>query len=83
MMNYYGWRMGGPVFGAGWLLGIIFWVALGLLFILLIKRLMYHKSEDGVKSEPGGETALDILKKRYAKGEISSKEFGSMKKEIE
>ena len=31
----------------------------------------------------GGESALDILKKRYVSGEITREEFEQMKKEIE
>ena len=62
----------------GWFGGIfmMFWPILFLvvLFYLLNKN-------DGVKSQ-GGETALDILKKRYAKGEISKEEFEERKKDL-
>jgi putative membrane protein len=85
-MNYYGWGMMGPFFGGGWVLGAIFWIILGILFIFLVVKLISGAARDRSESENGNEerqeTALQILKKRYAKGEITLKEFENMKKDI-
>jgi putative membrane protein len=72
MMHWdYGWGMG---FGLGWLYMILFWVLLILGILYLVKLIA-----GGAKKEGKGETALDILKKRYARGEISKEEFDRMK----
>jgi putative membrane protein len=51
---------------------IFFWVMLLLICISLVRK--------GRSNEK--ETAEEILKKRYARGEISQEEFARMKKEI-
>lgn len=43
----------------------------------------WQDSGQNQKSGGGSETALDILKKRYARGEISKEEFEQMKKDLE
>ncbi len=59
---------------------MLFWVILivGVFFFLfwLVKR---GKGDSGDKRE---ESAHEILKKRYARGEISREEFEEMKREL-
>jgi len=68
----YGWGM-----GFGWIFMIVFW-ALVILGVIYFVRL-YAGGSKNSKSE---ESAIDILKKRYAKGEISKEEFEARKKDI-
>ncbi len=70
----YGWGMG---FGLGWLLMIIFWIIVILGVVYLIKLIA-----GGTKKEEKAETALDILKKRYVRGEISKEEFEKIKDDL-
>lgn len=69
----YGWGM-----GFGWLFMIIFWALVILGIVYLVKLAV-----GGSKKQEKEETALDILKKRYAKGEISKKEFEEKKKTLQ
>jgi putative membrane protein len=72
MMGY-----GGPILGWVWM--ILFWAALILVVIWLFKQV---KGPDAEAKE-AQETPLDVLKKRYARGEISKEEFTERKKDIE
>jgi len=60
----------------GWLSMLIFWVLLILGVIALIRYLV----RSGQSRED--KTPLDILKERYARGEINKKEFEEKKKDL-
>jgi putative membrane protein len=69
----WGWRMMGFM---GPFMMIIFWIVTVVVIVLIVR---WIKNSTG---HVQGESALDILKKRYAKGEISKEEFENMKKDV-
>lgn len=74
--NDYGWGVGGMLdWYGGWFMMIVFWV-LVIAFIAWVAR---ETTGNNSKSSSG---ALDILKERYAKGEINQAEFKAKKKDI-
>ena len=76
--NNYGPGMMG--WGAGGFLGPIVMVLFWVLIILGIVYLVRYIS--GSKTSVQGESALYIVKKRYAKGEITKEEFEKLKEDL-
>ena len=63
-----------------------FFLSLVLIFILIVAIVAAVKWLWGPKAPMilrGGEGALDVLKKRYARGEITKEEFERIKRDIE
>ena len=84
----YGWGHGPGMmdwgFGMGWLGFIvmgIFWILIIVAIIFLIRWLVVS-SRGGSHSQKSEETAIEILKKRYAKGEINREEFEEIKRDL-
>lgn len=73
--------MGGPGFLFGGFFGFIFWILVACLVVGFLAHLSSSNS-DSNDEETDDDNAMSILKKRYAKGEITSHEFEKMKKDI-
>lgn len=66
----------GPLLKYGWILQILILIALIIIFWWLSKGEKF-----GYKTNTK-EPPLDIIKKRYARGEITKKEFDKLKKDL-
>lgn len=68
-------------YGHGW--GMGWWWIIGLILVIaavwIVVKSMNPNSDSGQKT---GKSALDILKERYARGEIYKKEFEERKKNL-
>ena len=75
--GYPGYWGGGSMGIFGFLLMLIWW-ALVIAAVVLFARWLWRVSNQGGM----GKSALDVLKERYAKGEIDKKEFEERKKTL-
>ena len=86
--DYGGWGMMGPGMMGNWGMGwfgmifmMIFWVLVIVALVFLIKWLI-QTSSGGKTAEQKDSRAAEILKERYAQGEIDKAEFESKKKDL-
>lgn len=64
-------------FGGGWMM-IFWWVLIIALVIIIINALFNSKNQNTSK-----ETLLEILKRRYANGEIDKEEYEERKRDLQ
>jgi len=76
MMGGYGWGGGG---GFG-IIGMLLWWVLIVLGIVLIAKWLFSGGPGGGRT--AGDRALEILKERYARGEIDKNEFEQKKRDL-
>ena len=66
--------------GWGWGFGMmLFWAFIIVLIVILVRSMSSRSNEINKKQEK----PLDILKRRYASGEIDKAKYEEMKKDIE
>ena len=85
----YGWHMGPGDMMSGWGMGwmhmifmIVFWGLVIVTLVFLIKWLAGAPRGGSQPSGSGKSNALDILKERYARGEIDKTEFDEKKMDL-
>ncbi len=74
-MNEYGWGWGGMMLGM-----VLFWALVVAGIVTLVRCAIGRGSARGHER---GNKALDILKERYARGEIEREEFEQKKRDLE
>ncbi|PKL59240.1 MAG: hypothetical protein CVV33_08860 [Methanomicrobiales archaeon HGW-Methanomicrobiales-4] len=64
--------------------GLLWWIVILIPMVGIIGLFLYLvlRETGGQKGISEGSTAMDILKERYAKGEITTEQFQMMKKEL-
>jgi putative membrane protein len=76
MMGGYGW-------GGGWgfgMIGMLLWWVLIILGIVLLAKWLYRGAPRG--GQASGNRAMEILRERYARGEIDKQEFEERKRDL-
>lgn len=80
-----GWGMMGPGmmggFGLMWFMPIFFILFWGLV-IWAVVALVRSRSEPGGSDSSKADAALEVLKRRYARGEISKEEYEEKKRDL-
>jgi putative membrane protein len=82
-----GWNMGPGMMGGwgmGWFGGIfmiVFWILILVGLVFVIRWLVQTTSKKGDSGQRGSR-AIDILKERYARGEIDKAQFEAMKRDL-
>lgn len=73
---------GHGMWGMGWFGGIgmvLFWAVIVILIVLVVRSMI----RGGAGQQPEQRDPLDVLRERYARGEISTEEFEERKRVLE
>ena len=69
--------------GYGWYGGGLMWLILIIVAVVVIYFVLNRNKNRETLDDSDRESPMDILKKRYAKGDITKEEFDRLKRDIE
>lgn len=69
--------------GSGGYGGMLMWLIIIIVVVVILYFVLNRNFSTGPPGSGTRESPLDVLKRRYAEGEISKEEFDRMKREIE
>lgn len=72
-----GWMHGG-----GWGFGILFWVVILGVVVLAIRWAVWRRPDDTAEGTTRHETPLEVLQKRYARGDLSKEEYEQKRRDL-
>ena len=76
--NNQGWHMGPGMMGGGGIFMIVFWILVLVALVFFIKWLI-QSTGSGRTGGGSSNRALEIVKERYARGEIDNTKFETIK----
>ena len=80
--NYPGYWGNGGFSIIGIILSVLFWVLVIAAAVALVKAFIHHDDKQENQPERNSDKYLDIVMERYAKGEITKKEYLELKKDF-
>lgn len=88
--------LGGGMMGAGmmgwsgmgfsplwWIFMMLFWVLIVAGGVVLVIWLIRQAQQEGAGAAPTANRPLDILRERYARGEITREQYAEMRRDLE
>jgi len=80
----WGWdHMGGYGYGMGfgWIFMLLFWVILIIIAVVAVKALAFPS--DSNRKKQSGDRAIELLRERFARGEIGKEEFEEKRRTLD
>lgn len=79
MMGNFGWGMMDGWGGFGWLWMVLWWA---LIIAGIVALVRWFSARDG-EDEKSSDRALNLLKERYARGELDRETYEKMRRDLE